>query len=388
MFSLINRAPKRVQRSLVRSFAEIVATAPSADSSSIPPPTIAGPNSESAEAAPRTFKYKKGARRIPTKQDHGLYAFFRRKEQKEGEDLVGDARFEVVEAPETNQIISGRAWTAAELRLKSFDDLHTLWYVVLRERNLLATQKEEARRMGVVNTQLQVSSDKVHECRKTMARIKAIMNERRLAYEGAIKLVELEQEDVEDRELLKRLRADVSVAQQEAQKAKSANAKNARELEVEADIALAKEAITSAKERVKEARVAAATEQDPAKAKQADKERRRAEVDLQAAKSVQRAAARQKAAELARKRQLALVEKVKAKDAQLVAKKEKEVAAAAAKDAQSAEEAAMAAKKAEMKKEEEVRKAAAAVELLKEQRAKEKLARLPVGAAAAGLFGR
>jgi large subunit ribosomal protein L47 len=31
-------------------------------------------------------------------------------------------------------------------------DLHTLWYVVLRERNLLATQKEEARRMGIQNT--------------------------------------------------------------------------------------------------------------------------------------------------------------------------------------------------------------------------------------------
>jgi hypothetical protein len=41
----------------------------------------------------------------------------------------------------------GRAWTAAELRRKSFRDLHILWYMARREINLLATQKAEIRRL-------------------------------------------------------------------------------------------------------------------------------------------------------------------------------------------------------------------------------------------------
>lgn len=43
----------------------------------------------------------------------------------------------------------GRSWTSPELRLQSFPSLHQLWYILLRERNVLLTQREEARRLRV-----------------------------------------------------------------------------------------------------------------------------------------------------------------------------------------------------------------------------------------------
>ena len=100
----------------------------------------------------------------------------------------------------------GRAWSAAELRRKSFKDLHTLWYVVLRERNLLETQLLEMKRVGVLLDMTPVKRNMFRvnpspsmpgsslrfvllQCRKTMARIKYVINERRLAYEGAVQII-------------------------------------------------------------------------------------------------------------------------------------------------------------------------------------------------------
>ncbi|KAJ6559190.1 mitochondrial 39-S ribosomal protein L47 (MRP-L47)-domain-containing protein [Mycena vulgaris] len=129
--------------------------------------------------------------------DHGLYGFFRRQANP---NLRGDDQYETFADPTIPA--SGRAWLASELRLKSFKDLHTLWYVLLRERNLLATQREEMRRMGMRKERITTGVDAAH-CRKSMARIKAVINERRLAYEGALALAEEEREEATDAAVLK-----------------------------------------------------------------------------------------------------------------------------------------------------------------------------------------
>ncbi|KAJ7212111.1 mitochondrial 39-S ribosomal protein L47 (MRP-L47)-domain-containing protein, partial [Mycena pura] len=123
--------------------------------------------------------------------DHGLYGFFRR---KAASNLRGNDQYETFTDPTIK--FSGRAWLASELRLKNFKDLHTLWFVLLRERNLLATQREEMRRLGLILfcTCASALTHDTLQCRKSMARIKAVMNERRLAYEGAVKIAEQERE--------------------------------------------------------------------------------------------------------------------------------------------------------------------------------------------------
>jgi len=92
-------------------------------------------------------------------------------------------KYESLEPRDTFQDDPARSWKAAELRRKSFKDLHTLWYVLLRELNLLAAQREEGRRLGVTNPESLAGSKKDHQCRKSMARIKYVINERRLLYE-------------------------------------------------------------------------------------------------------------------------------------------------------------------------------------------------------------
>ncbi|KAF9077824.1 mitochondrial 39-S ribosomal protein L47 (MRP-L47)-domain-containing protein [Rhodocollybia butyracea] len=204
MLSVLRRSYVAQPR-LLRNFAELVhvntpqpsAPPPLRGTIDPPPPrAIGGPDKgQNIPDTENTVVPVRLGNRVPVREDHGLYGFFRQREPEEGQTLVGEARYETVGGSYGMEMErSGRAWRASEIRLKSFKDLHVLWYVLLRERNLLATQNEDLRRMGAMAV-TRLLDDRMRMCRKSMARIKYVMNERRLAYQGAIKLAEEEKTD-------------------------------------------------------------------------------------------------------------------------------------------------------------------------------------------------
>ncbi|CAG7853284.1 SubName: Full=Uncharacterized protein {ECO:0000313/EMBL:CCA71003.1} [Serendipita indica DSM 11827] len=117
---------------------------------------------------------------IDVNPNHGLYHFFRKVED---EDQLHGFKYVLFEG--LNDLVHGgsRSWTTAELRRKSFRDLHIIWYMCRREINLLATQRAEVRRLHHLASYASTPiSKRARMCRKTCARIKFVLNERRLAY--------------------------------------------------------------------------------------------------------------------------------------------------------------------------------------------------------------
>ncbi|KAJ4319719.1 54S ribosomal protein L4 mitochondrial [Neodidymelliopsis sp. IMI 364377] len=105
-------------------------------------------------------------------QDHGLWEFF--KDQK------------LLQAP-IEHTQHGREWTMGELRSKDWDSLHQLWWVCVKERNRLATEKLERERLDAVYGDHE-SKERDEVVQKTMKAIIDTMAERTQAYQEAVAL--------------------------------------------------------------------------------------------------------------------------------------------------------------------------------------------------------
>ncbi|RPA86932.1 MRP-L47-domain-containing protein [Ascobolus immersus RN42] len=115
---------------------------------------------------------------IITAPDHGLWDFFPTKSS--------------LRTPEEDAS-HGRAWHVSELRNKSFEDLHKLWYICVKERNVIATQAHERDRLkpGYGDFEAQTRDKTV---KKTMSGIRNVLIERHHAWTEARRLAKSDPE--------------------------------------------------------------------------------------------------------------------------------------------------------------------------------------------------
>ncbi|KAI0445907.1 mitochondrial 39-S ribosomal protein L47 (MRP-L47)-domain-containing protein [Xylaria telfairii] len=116
---------------------------------------------------------------IEVDPNHGLWGFFY------GQDKT-------LLTPDED-VQHGRGWTVEELRHKSWEDLHKLWWVCVKEQNRLVTARKERARLQLTNG-LQEGADRLLEVRKTMVSIKHVLTERWYLWEDARKLAETDPE--------------------------------------------------------------------------------------------------------------------------------------------------------------------------------------------------
>ncbi|KAL6703848.1 54S ribosomal protein L4 mitochondrial [Coniothyrium glycines] len=104
--------------------------------------------------------------------DHGLWDFF-----KNGQ---------LLQTP-VEEHKHGRSWTMGELRSRDWGTLHQLWWICVKERNRLATEKIERRRLDAGYGDFEnAARDKVVQ--ETMKAIADTLAERHQAYAEALEL--------------------------------------------------------------------------------------------------------------------------------------------------------------------------------------------------------
>ncbi len=69
----------------------------------------------------------------------------------------------------------GRQWSVKELRRKSYEDLHRLWYVLYKEKNMLLTEQQLSRRRQLIFPQ----PERFQKVQKSMGAIRQVLGERK-----------------------------------------------------------------------------------------------------------------------------------------------------------------------------------------------------------------
>lgn len=77
-----------------------------------------------------------------------------------------------------NEVKHGRNWKLPELRIKSNEDLHKLWYVLLKEKNMLLTMEQE----GIDQHRLFPSPERIDKVKESMENLETVVRERNRAY--------------------------------------------------------------------------------------------------------------------------------------------------------------------------------------------------------------
>ncbi|KAF2092317.1 MRP-L47-domain-containing protein, partial [Saccharata proteae CBS 121410] len=108
--------------------------------------------------------------KIETDPNHGLWGFFKDKK--------------LLTTPK-EEFAFGRAWSEVELRRKSWDDLHKLWWVCVKERNRIATVTHERQRLraGYGEYEALERDATVHETQKN---IRTVLLQRYYAFERSL----------------------------------------------------------------------------------------------------------------------------------------------------------------------------------------------------------
>jgi large subunit ribosomal protein L47 len=104
--------------------------------------------------------------------NHGLWGFFKNKR--------------LLQTP-LEETSHGRSWTVGELRSRDWDTLHQLWWVCVKDRNRLATEKLERKRLGAGYGD-QENKERDETVQKTMKAIIDTLAERQQAYQEAYEL--------------------------------------------------------------------------------------------------------------------------------------------------------------------------------------------------------